>query len=145
MSESEQFCTLFIGEYRCAVSVLSVLEVLSCQRLTPIPLAPSTVAGLLNLRGQILTVLDLRASLLDPGYQLSESPMILVLERDGQPLAFLVDAIGDVIRPSSDELLPPPETIPPRLRRLTAAVIHQGDLITLVFDAERVAQAGCAA
>jgi purine-binding chemotaxis protein CheW len=145
MSESEQFCTLFIGEYRCAVSVLSVIEVLSGQRLTPIPLAPVTVAGLLNLRGQILTVLDLRASLLEPGHQVSESPMTMVLERDGQPLAFLVDAIGDVIRPSYDELLPLPETIPIRLRRLAVAVIHQGDLITLVLDTERIAMAGCAA
>lgn len=145
MEELEQFCTIFIGGYRCAVSVLRVIEVLSCQRLTPIPLSPVTVAGLLNLRGQILTVLDLRASLLDPGDQVNESPMTVVLERDGQPLAFLVDAIGDVIRPTTDELLPLPETIPTHLRRLAAAVIHQGDLVTLVLDVERIALAGCAA
>lgn len=139
MSESEQFCTFLIGEFRCALPVASVLEVHAHQRLTPVPLAPETVAGLLNLRGQILTVLDLRRHVLERSETLSAEPMTLVLDRDGQPVAVLVDTIGDVVRCRSGALLPAPETIPRRLRSLTRAVIHDGDLVTLVFDPAAVA------
>ncbi|WP_298347023.1 chemotaxis protein CheW [Ferrimicrobium sp.] len=142
MGESEQFCSFLIGEYRCAVPMDHITEVLAPQHLTPVPIAPSTVAGLLNLRGQILTVLDLRASLLGLGAPSSSEPMVLVLERANQLFALLVDAIGDVLRAASGDLLGTPETIPVPFRRLTTAVIRQGDVITLVLDAERIAQAG---
>lgn len=145
MGESEQFCSFLIGEYRCAVPMDHITEVLAPQHLTPVPAAPSTVAGLLNLRGQILTVLDLRASLLGVARPPGGDPMVLVLERGTQLFALLVDAIGDVLRAVSEELLPTPETIPLSFRKLTAAVIQQGDTITLVLDAQHVAQAGATA
>jgi len=142
VSESEQLCTFLIGEYRCALPVQSVLEVLAQQQLAPVPLAPPVVAGLLNLRGQILTVLDLRRIIIDPTESLAPEPMTIVLDRQGQPVALLVDAIGDVLRCERDQLLESPETIDPRLREGTMAIIHQEDVITLVLDPVAIIHVG---
>src|SRR5262249_25676126 len=111
MATRQQFCTFFLDDLRFGVDVQKVQEVVPYQEMTPVPLAPPTVRGLLNLRGQIVTGIDLRRRLeLEdrPEWQL---PINVVLRGGDSPVSFLVDEIGEVIDVSADACEPPPDTL----------------------------------
>lgn len=112
----------------------SVLEILRPQPITPVPGAAHGVAGLINVRGQILTAVDLRCRL---GYPPAGTAMnVLVRTADG-PVSLLVDRIGDVLEIDADQLVPPPDTLPAILRGLVTASYPFPDRLVLVLDADR--------
>src|SRR5262249_44682855 len=97
MAERRQFCTFFLDGMHFGVDVHKVQEVVPYQEMTRVPLAPPTVRGLLNLRGQIVTGIDLRRRLELPERPADDRPMNVVLRGEDSPVSFLVDAIGEVI------------------------------------------------
>src|SRR5579872_755100 len=92
-----QFCTFFLDGLRFGVDVQKVQEVVPYQEMTRVPLAPPTVRGLLNLRGQIVTGIDLHRRLELTERPAESLPMNVVLRDEGSPVSFLVDEIGEVI------------------------------------------------
>ena len=111
MATRQQFCTFFLDGLRFGVDVRKVQEVVPYQEMTRVPLAPPTIRGLLNLRGQIVTGIDLRRRL-----ELKERPsdclpMNVVLRGEDSPVSFLVDDIGEVIDVSVEAVEPPPDTL----------------------------------
>jgi purine-binding chemotaxis protein CheW len=111
-----QFVTFWIGQYLFGVNILNVLEINNCDAITPVPMADSGIRGLINLRGQIVTVLDLK-------YQfglghLSVTPethnIILksIEEHMGDSstsrVGFMVDKVGDIITVEDNQMEPPP-------------------------------------
>src|SRR3954453_7113159 len=97
MAERRQFCSFFLDGLRFGVDVQKVQEVVSYQEMTRVPLAPPTVRGLLNLRGQIVTGIDLRRRLDLPDRPAEHRPMNVVLRGEDSPVSLLVDEIGEVI------------------------------------------------
>lgn len=135
-----RLCTFTLGDRCYGVDVEKVQEILRPHAITRVPLAPAAIRGLINLRGQILTAIDLRACLgiesraLDP----AES-MNLVMRTSHGTVSFLVDEIGDVIEVTPEISRRPPETLRGAGRELiTAALEHPGTLI-LLLDAEKAA------
>ncbi|UFN51138.1 chemotaxis protein CheW [Roseomonas sp. OT10] len=94
--ETEVFLTLGVAGQLCGVPVQGVRDVLAPQAISRIPLAPPAVAGSLNLRGRIVTAIDLRRRLGLPDAE--AAPMPVVMEHGGEFYALLADEVGDVVR-----------------------------------------------
>lgn len=134
MAPRQQFCTFFLDGLRFGVDVQKVQEVVPYQEMTRVPLAPPTVRGLLNLRGQIVTGIDLRRRLELPDRPEGKLPINVVLRGGDSPVSFLVDEIGEVIDVSADACEPPPDTLRGRARELIQGVYPLADELLLVLD-----------
>jgi len=137
MAERRQFCSFFLDGLRFGVDVRKVQEVVPYQEMTRVPLAPPTVRGLLNLRGQIVTGIDLRRRLDLPERPADRLPMNVVLRGEDSPVSFLVDDIGEVIEVNADACEPPPDTLRGRVRELIQGVYPLPDELLLVLDTDR--------
>jgi len=135
---NNQYCTFRISNILFGVDVLKVQEIIQFQEMTEVPLSPSVVRGLVNLRGQIVTALDLherleiQASDKDPVEQIN-----IVLCTEGGPVSLLVDEIGDVLTIHDELDEPPPPTLNERTRELLVKVCKLEGELLLVLDAER--------
>jgi purine-binding chemotaxis protein CheW len=134
MAERRQFCSFFLDGLRFGVDVQKVQEVVPYQEMTRVPLAPPTVQGLLNLRGQIVTGIDLRRRLELTERPEGSLPMNVVLRGEDSPVSFLVDDIGEVIEVVAEACERPPETLRGRVRELIEAVYPLPDELLLILD-----------
>jgi purine-binding chemotaxis protein CheW len=136
MNDRRQFSTFFVGGLYFGVDVLHVQEVLRFQRMTPVPLVPPVVRGLINLRGQIVTAIDLRLRL-GLSQAGGDQPMNVVVRTLGSTVSLLVDEIADVVTVAEDLLEPVPETLPPAVRGLTTGIYKLKDRLLLILAVER--------
>lgn len=136
MSASRQYCTFFVNNLFLGVEVLKVQEVLRYRETAPVPLASATVEGLINLRGQIVTAIDLRRRLGLPPRPADRAPMNVVLRTDDGAVSLLVDEIGDVIEVEETHFETPPETLAPAARELVRGVFKLQGRLLLVLDPE---------
>ncbi len=111
-----QLCTFRVSDAWCGVDVRAVQEVVLVRGITRVPLAPDAVRGLINLRGQIVTVIDLRRRLGFSHQQAAHHGVVIC--HDGHVVGLLVDEIGDVVDVGSNLLADPPATIGPLGRTL---------------------------
>lgn len=136
MTRSGLYATFHIDQAFYGVPIEDVQEVLFSQPLSEVPLAPPAVAGLLNLRGRIVTVIDLKRLLHGQGAQ--DEAMNMVIRLDNDEVSLLIDRIGDVMRVDAAAV----EATPPTLQGLARDFIHgvlplQGDLL-LLLDTQRM-------
>lgn len=133
----QQLCTFELADLLLAVPVEEVQEVIRESEVTRVPLAPRTIKGLINLRGQIVTVIDLRARLeFPPATRAAE--MHVVLRRGGGAVSLLVDDIGDVLDLDDIGAAPPPRTLDGILRELCSSVYKLEERLLLVLDSNRI-------
>lgn len=137
-SNSRQYATFVVHDLFLGVDVLQVQEVLRYQQLTPVPRADGVVEGLINLRGQIVTALDLRRRLGLPERPAGRTPMNVVIRSDDGAVSLLVDEIGDVIELDRDDFEPAPETISPAAREVIEGVYKLPFRLMLALSAEKV-------
>ena len=132
-----QMCTFWVDGLYFGLHVEHVQEVLRYQQLTVVPCAPDAVHGLINLRGQIVTALDLRCRLGLPPRPEGELPMNVIVRSRGEVVSLLVDDIGDVIDTTEVTLQPTPANLPPTVQDVVGGVLPLPGSILLVVDAER--------
>src|SRR4051812_36691478 len=107
-----QFCTFYLDGLLFGVEVERVQEVIRYQEMTPVPLAPAVVRGLINLRGQIVTAIDLRRRLELPEREGRQKlPINVVIRAGEEPISLLVDEIGEVVEEAENALEPAPPTL----------------------------------
>ncbi|MFT5322297.1 MAG: purine-binding chemotaxis protein CheW [Planctomycetaceae bacterium] len=138
MADRESYCTFRIDDLYFGVEVRQVQEVIRHQHTTRVPLAPTVVHGLMNLRGQIVTALMLRHRL---GLSASEDdslPMNVVIRTADGPISLLVDEIGDVVQVDQDLFESPPETLQGEQRELIRGAFKLDDRLLLILDTEKV-------
>ena len=111
MGASQQFCTFLLDGHVFGTPVPKVQEVIQHQEMTRVPLAPDVVSGLINLRGQIVSAIDLRRRLGLPDRPQGQLPMNVVVRTNDGAVSLLVDEIGDVIEVEEETLESPPETL----------------------------------
>lgn len=138
MAEEKQFCTFFLDGLFFGVGVQKVQEVIRFQEMTRVPQAPPVVGGLINLRGQIVTALDLRRRLGLREREAGQRPMNVVVRTDDGVVSLLVDEIGDVVEVDQESFEPPPETLRGVARELVRGVYKLKDRLLLLLDTERV-------
>ena len=138
---SRQLATFVLDGARYGVDVLRVQEALRPQVRTPVPLAPAGVAGLVNLRGQVVLTIDLRTRLgLAPLAEDAE-PMMVVVQVGGEAVSLLVDEIGDVIDVDDAQFETPPDTLDPALREVILGAYKLDHGLLLALDVERATAA----
>lgn len=137
-SDDPRYCTFFLGDLYLGVPVTAVQEVIRDQERTRVPLVSGVVHGLINLRGEIVTTVDLRHRLdLGPRPDGVE-PINVVVRHDDGVVSLLVDVIGDVCEVTEEafELLPP--TVSDSAREFVRGICKVGDLLLLLLDVERL-------
>jgi len=134
---SGQYSTFDVAGFYFGIDVLQVQEVLRYQEMTPVPLAPAVIEGLINLRGQIVTALDMRRCLSLPPRSEGETAMNVVVRTEGGVVSLLVDEIGDVVEVESSSFERPPENIDPAIRNLVQGVHKLKGRLLLVLDIEQ--------
>ena len=138
------WCTFRLEGGLYGIDVHRVQEVLGACELSPLPLAPRGVRGLVNLRGQIVTAIDPRPLLGLPGKTPERAPH-LVLTHASAPVSLMVDAVCDVERPGDDALQPPPDTIDPQRRAQVRGAVPLPGRLLVVLDLDRMLEAAFAA
>jgi purine-binding chemotaxis protein CheW len=145
MSQTLQFCTFYLDKVLFGVELRGVQEVIQQVELTDVPLAPAVVGGLINLRGQIVTAIDLRRRL-----ELAERPddirpvNVVVRTRDGA-VSLLVDEIGDVVEVEPDTFESPPETLQGKIRMVILGVHKLDRQLMHLLDIEKACETAEAA
>ena len=137
---SQQFCTFLLSGYLFGVPVPQVQEVIRYQPLTPVPLAPSAVEGMINLRGQIVLAIDLRRRLALEKRALGELPMNVVVRTSDGVVSLLVDEIGDVIEVEQSTFEAPPETLRGAVRTMILGVHKLDQKLLHLLDTAKACQ-----
>ncbi len=140
MAVSDQYCTFRLAELTFGVEVERVQEVLRGQDLTSVPLASPVVEGLINLRGQIVTALDLRRRLELEERPADQRPMNIVVRTVTGSLSLLVDEIGDVVDVDDATFEAPPETLRGVARELIVGAYKLDGRLLLVLDTDTAVQ-----
>jgi len=133
-----QVCTFMLGDLLFGVDVTSVNEVIRAQPMTRVPLAPAFVRGLINLRGQIVTAIDMRERLQLPLRDAANEPMNIVVNDGDTTVSLLVDEIGDVLHLEEKDSERVPENLDPTVKALVEAVYKLDGRLLLLFDAKRI-------
>lgn len=130
---SFEYVTVHIGGQLFGVEVREIREVFSPQDITPVPRAPAEVAGLMNLRGRIVTAVDARSRLGLPPRGEDDPVMALGLEQGSELFGVLVDEVGEVMRLNTDTLEPSPAHLDPKWRALLKGVHRlEKDLLAIL-------------
>jgi len=137
-----QFCTFYLDGLLFGVELKSVQEVVRSLDMTQVPLAPAMVSGLINLRGQIVTAVDLRKRLeLQPRAANATVMNVVVRSEDGA-VSLQVDEIGDVVEVEDSTFEPPPETLRGAVRSIIIGVHKLNDRLMHVLDTARACEIG---
>ncbi len=140
IDRTNQYCTFWVGGYLCGVPVQDVQEVLCGTLLTPIPLAPKVIVGLMNLRGQIVMAIDLRRRLELPNSTKSVAAMNVILRTPDGLVSFLVDRVGDVITVDREQIDPVPANLDGIGRELVFGTVQLEPHLLLLLKADRCAE-----
>lgn len=148
MTAIRQYCTFFLKNIHFGIDIKQVQEVIQTPEITPVPLAPIDICGLINLRGQIVTAIDLQ-SRIEIGHKLQNFINDSALDEDflsyniivqspDEVASLLVDDIGDMLELSLDEFEPPPATLTGKIRQLLKGVYALPQGFLMILDIEKV-------
>jgi len=130
---SRDYVTMTIADQLFGIPVLAVQDVLGPQRITRIPLSPPEVAGALNLRGRIVTAIDVRRRLALPPRAADNPGMSVVVDHKGELYSLIVDAVGEVMSLPSDAFERNPTTLDPRWREVSGGIYRlKGKLLVVL-------------
>lgn len=133
------FLTIIIGEQIFGIPILQVQDVLGEQRVTKIPLAPPAVAGSLNLRGRIVTAIDVRTCLgMPPKKNDNAQEMSVVVENQNELYSLMIDKVGDVLSLPASDFEKNPSTLDPQLRVVCQGIYRLKDKLLVVLDVPRL-------
>jgi purine-binding chemotaxis protein CheW len=133
-----EYVTVTIGDHLFGLPIFRVQDVFVPARLTRVPLAPPEVAGILNLRGRVVTAIDMRVRL-DFDVRAPGAPVMAIgIERKGESYGLLVDAVGEVMQLRSSACEAKPANLDPRLSRVADGIYRLEGQLMVVLDVDRV-------
>jgi purine-binding chemotaxis protein CheW len=136
--QTTEYVTVMIGNHLFGLPISRVQDVFVPDRLTRVPLAPPEVAGILNLRGRVVTAIDMR-SRLDLGKRRPGEPaMAIGIEFRGESYGLLVDTVGEVMKLKTSDCQSKPINLEPRLARIAAGIYRLEGQLLVVLDVDRV-------
>jgi len=136
MITSRQLCTFYLDGHLFGVDAQKVQEVIRYQEMTRVPQSPPSVSGLINLRGQIVTAIDLRIRLGLRPREPGKLPMNVVVRSDDGAVSLLVDQIGDVIEVDAENFETPPDTLQGPARELVQGAYKLDARLLLLLNCE---------
>ncbi|MBE7638564.1 chemotaxis protein CheW [Sneathiella sp. P13V-1] len=138
MSELQEYVTVTIGGQMFGIPVLQVHDVLGTIKLTNIPLAPPEVAGALNLRGRIVTCIDVRKRLGLSAADGGKEQMSVVVEHHGEPYSLLIDAVGEVLSLKTENMESNPATLDSRWREVSSGIYRTENKLLVILQIDRL-------
>jgi purine-binding chemotaxis protein CheW len=138
----KEFVTALIDDELFGLPILCVQDVFHPERLTRVPLAPAEIAGVLNLRGRIVTLIDMRRLLGLGERQEKTRPLAIGVEMRGESYGLLIDSVGEVLKLDDSVREPPPVNLDPRLARVCAGIHRLEGQLLVVLDVDRVLDTG---
>lgn len=138
MTENRSLCTFLAHGLLFGVAVADVQEVAKGLGVTPVPLAPPSVIGLVNLRGQIVSAIDLRRRLGLPERDPADPRAFVIVRAGHGPVCLVVDEVGDVLSVDEAAFEERPQTVEGVAKDLIAAPVKLADRLLLVLDTARV-------
>ena len=133
-----QLSTFYVGRYLFGVDVALVREIVRLQVFTPVPMSPAGIAGLINLRGEVLTAIDMRARLGLPPSDGKRDPVNVVVRVHDEPVSLLVDEIGGVLDVSQLPFEGIPATVDAKARDLLLGSYTLPDCLLLALNTKQV-------
>jgi len=138
----DDFVTFYIANQMFGIPVLQVQDILTPDRIASIPLAPPEVKGSINLRGRIVTVIDVRVRLGLEKHASDHDSMAVTVEQQHELYTLLVDKVGDVIGLADDLYEGNPSTLDPLWREFASGVYRLEGNLMVVLDVERLLNMG---
>ena len=133
-----EYVTATVGGQLFGLPILRVQDVFVPERLTRVPLAPPEIAGVLNLRGRIITLIDMGRRLGLERVTIEAQPMAIGVEAHGESYALLIDTIGEVLKLDTSAREGNPVNLDPRLARVSAGIYRLDRQLLVVLDVDRV-------
>lgn len=133
-----EFVTFTIAGQMFGLPIAGVQDVFKPARITPVPLAGADIAGVLNLRGRIVTAIDTRQRLEVKQREAGAAPMAIGIEAKGESFGLLVDAIGEVLKLPAADREPNPINLDRKLAALSAGVYRLDGHLLVVLDIDRL-------
>ncbi len=134
----QDFVTIYLAGQLLGIPVLAVHDVLNAQKITPIPLAPDWVAGVLNLRGKIVTAISLRRRLNLPARKPDEKSMSVVIEHNDEPYSLQIDKVGEVLSLDDSLFEKNPNTLDACWREVSRGIYRLEDTLMAVLDVDKL-------
>ena len=138
----KEYVTAMVAGQMFGLPILRVQDVFAPERLTRVPLAPPEVAGLLNLRGRIVTLIDMRKRLALTGEESEYAAMAIGVESAGESYGLLVDSVGEVLRLDDVAREANPVNLDPRLAQVSAGIFRLEHQLLVLIDVDRVLSIG---
>ena len=141
---TQQFLTFALGQEEYGVEILKIQEIKGFSAVTPLPNAPAYVKGVLNLRGTIVPIVDLRQKFGMPAEAYTKFTVIVVVQVQGKTLGFVVDAVSDVLTVTSDAIQPTPDLhgqLDTSFLTGLAPTGEQGEKLVILLDIDKVLMA----
>jgi len=137
-----EYVTAMIGGQLFGLPIVRVQDVFMPERLTRVPLAPPEIAGVLNLRGRIVTLIDMRRRFGLGKREDSDAPMAIGVESRGESYGLLIDSVGEVLKLDDTAREPNPINLDPRLARVSVGIHRLDGQLLIVVDVDRVLEIG---
>jgi purine-binding chemotaxis protein CheW len=135
---AREYVTAIVAGEMIGMPILQVQDVFVPEGITRVPLAPPEIAGVINLRGRIVTLVDLRCRLGMPPREVDAPVMAIGVEAGGESFGLLIDSIGEVLQLSDLEREPNPLHLDPRLARVSNGIHRLDSRLLMVIDVDRV-------
>ena len=136
--EIKELILLNIGELCCGINNVQVQEINKHIKLTMVPHAPEYIRGVMNLRGQIMTIIDLRSKFDLPQEEISAAHRVVVVHYHGEMIGLLADSVSDIINIKPDNLEPPPPSLGRINAQFFSAIYKMEDKLIAVLDLEKL-------
>ena len=133
-----EYVTVMIGGQLFGLQISRVQDVFVPDRLTRVPLAPPEIAGVLNLRGRIVTTIDMRRRLGLPPRDDNKPSMAVGIDLKGESYGLLIDTVGEVMKLGEETLEPNPVNLDPRLARVSGGVHRLDGQLMVILDVDYV-------
>ena len=137
-NKTVELATFYVGDSLCGMDILKVQEINKLLEMTEVPLAPDYVKGILNLRGQIVTVIDLGSKLSLAETETSGDTRNIIVNSNGEYIGLLVDRIGDVERTEEEDIEPPPANIGGIQGRFFEGVFKKENSLIGILNVEEI-------
>jgi purine-binding chemotaxis protein CheW len=137
-----EYVTVLLGGQLFGLPISRVPDVFMPVRLTRVPLARPEIAGVLNLRGRIVTAIDMRCRLGLPKVEEKRPPMAVGIECKGESYGLLIDSVGEVLKLDDNAREPNPVNLDSRLAQISAGVHRLDGQLLVILDVERVLDMG---
>ncbi len=133
-----KFLSFFIGKEEYAIEILKVQEIIGLMSITPVPKMPSYIRGVLNLRGKIIPVMDLRMRFGFQSVEDTDETCIIVLQEDGYKMGAVVDKVSEVADISGSAIEPIPTVGRAERNEYLAGIGKINDTVKLIVDVRKV-------